>query len=240
MQEQVNILVVDDEDGMRMTLAGILEDEGYNVVEAEDGYKGIDAVKKTKFKIAFIDMKMPGINGIDTYKEIKKISPETIVFFMTAYYADDLLKEAMKLGAQAILYKPLEVDIILKVIKEDLTQPIILVVDDEASARETLKGVLEDKGYRVAIADSGRQAIEMAKQKHFDVMFIDVVMPEIDGFRTFEEVRKVNPSTKVIMMTGHNINGFVEKGTSRGAFACVSKTIDMVHLLQLVIRAIKK
>lgn len=240
MQEQVNILVVDDEEGMRITLAGILEDEGYNVVEAENGYKAIDAVKKTKFKIAFIDMKMPGINGIDTFKEIKKISPETVVFFMTAYYAEDLLKEAMKLGAQAILYKPLEVDSILEVIKEDLTQPVILVVDDEASTRETIKGILEDKGYGVAVAENGRTAIEMAKQKHYDIMFLDVVMPEIDGFKTFEEIRKVNPRTKVIMMTGHNIEGFAEQGTAQGAFACVSKTIEMADLLQLVIKAVKR
>ena len=118
MQERANILVVDDEQGIRITLAGILEDEGYNVVVAEDGYKGIAAAEKTKFKIAFIDMKMPGINGIETFKRIKKISPDTIIFFMTAFIAEDLLKEAIKLETQAILYKPLDIDLVLKVIKK--------------------------------------------------------------------------------------------------------------------------
>ena len=240
IQEKVNILVVDDEDGMRMTLAGVLEDEGYNVVEAEDGYKGIEAAKKTNFKIAFVDMKMPGINGVETFKEIKKISPDTIVFIMTAYFDEDVLKESRILGVQAILYKPLNVESILKILKEGKNQAIILVVDDEHSTRETLKGTLEDEGYKVAVAEDGNTAIKMAGQTHFDIMFLDVVMPGLNGFETLEEIKKVAPKTQVIMMTGHNIEGFVEKGISQGAFACVSKPVDVAELLKLTVRAVKK
>ncbi len=240
MKDQVNILIVDDEPGIRTTLAVILEEEGYNVVVAEDGYKGIEAAKKTKFKIAFIDLKMPGINGVDTFKRIKKISPDTITFFMTAFFAEDLLKEAVKLGTQAILYKPLDVDLILRVIKEDLTKTKILVVDDEFSTRETLKGVLEDRGYQVTVAEDGLTAIEMAKKTHFDIMFIDVVMPGIDGLQALEEIKRVDPKTKVIIMTGHDIESLVEKAVSKGASTCIPKPIDdMDELLQLL-QAVKE
>ncbi|MBT3879860.1 MAG: response regulator [Candidatus Scalindua sp.] len=116
MQDQLNILIVDDEPGIRVTLAGILEDDGYNVVVTEDGEKGITAAEKKNFDIAFIDMRMPGINGIKTFKEIKKISPNTIIFFMTAFLDEDTLNEANKLKAQEILYKPLDVDLILKIL----------------------------------------------------------------------------------------------------------------------------
>ncbi len=240
MQDQVNILIVDDEPGIRTTLAAILDEEGYNVVVAEDGYKGIEAAKKTKFKIAFVDLKMPGINGVETFKKIKKISPNTIIFFMTAFFAEDLLKEAVKLGAQAILYKPLDIDLILKVIKEDLTKTNILVVDDEFATRETLKGVLEDRGYKVTVAEDGHAAIEMAKKTHFDIMFIDVVMPGIDGLQTLEEIKKVDPKTKVIIMTCHDIENLIEKAISRGASTCIPKPIDdMDELLQLL-RTVKE
>ncbi len=117
MQDQLNILIVDDESGIRVTLAGILEDEGHNVVVAEDGIKGIAAAEKANFNIAFVDMRMPGINGIKTFKEIKKISPDTIIFFMTAFLDDDTLNEAAKLKAQEILYKPLDIDLILKILR---------------------------------------------------------------------------------------------------------------------------
>jgi len=118
MQVPFNILVVDDEPGIRITLAGILEDEGYNVIVAEDGYNGIVAAEKTNFKIAFIDMRMPGINGIETFKEIKRISPDTIIFFMTAFLDEDTLNEAAKPETQAILYKPLDLDLILKILRK--------------------------------------------------------------------------------------------------------------------------
>ena len=232
-KKQANILVVDDEHGIRITLAGILEDEGYNVIVAEDGYKGIEAAEKTKFKFAFIDMKMPGINGIETFKRIKKVSPDTIIFFMTAFIAEDLLKEAIILEAQAILYKPLDIDLVLKVIKKDLTKTNILIVDDDFSIRETLKGVLEDKGYKVSTAEDGLIAIEMARNVYYDIMFVDVVMPGIDGFKTLDEIKTISPKTNIIIMTGHDIEHLVERATSLGASACISKPIyDMNKLLQ--------
>ncbi len=117
MQNPLDILVVDDNHGLRVTLAEILEDEGYNVFVAINGYKGIEAAEKTNFKIAFIDMKMPELNGIDTVKEIKRIRPDTIIFFITALHTEDFLNEEVRLLTQAILYKPLDIDLILKIIK---------------------------------------------------------------------------------------------------------------------------
>ena len=241
MQEELgNILVVDDEHGIRITLAGILEDEGYNVVVAENGYKGIEAAEKTKFKIAFIDMKMPGINGIETFKRIKKVSPDTIIFFMTAFIAEDLLKEAIKLETQAILYKPLDIDLVLKVIKKDLTKTNILIVDDDFSIRETLKGVLEDRGYMVSTAEDGLTAIEMTRKIHYDIMFIDVVMPGINGFQTLDEIKKISSKTNVIIMTGHNIEHLVERATALGAFTCIPKPIDDMDKLLQILQTIRE
>ncbi len=240
MKEQPNILVVDDESGIRITMAGILEDEDYNVIVAEDGYQGIEAAKKTNFKIAFIDMKMPGIDGIETVKEIKKISPDTIIFFMTAFLAEDTLNEAAKLETQAILYKPLDFGLILKILKEDLTKTTILVVDDESAIRDTLQEVLEARGYKVYVAANGYTAIQIAKSTHFDIIFIDVLMPGIDGFQTLEEIKKINPETNAIMTIDQDIEDFSEQVISHGAFAYITKPFDLVTLLQLTISAIDK
>ena len=133
MQDPLNILVVDDEQSIRITLAGILEDEGYNVVIAEDGYKGIAAAEKINFNIAFIDMKMPGISGIETLKKFKKISPNTIILLMTAFLDEDALDDTTKLKVQRILYKPLDLDLILKILRENQAKTSILVVNDNSS-----------------------------------------------------------------------------------------------------------
>ena len=73
MREQANILVVDDEPGIRITLAKILGDEGYNVIVAENGYQGIVAAENTNFKIAFIDMKMLVLMALKPLKESRKL-----------------------------------------------------------------------------------------------------------------------------------------------------------------------
>ncbi len=238
MQDQFDILVVDDEPGIRITLAEILKDEGYNVVVAENGYKGIEAAEKANFKIAFIDMKMPGLNGIDTLKEIKKVRPDTIIFLMTAFLAEDSVNEAVKLRTKAIFYKPLDIDLILKILKHDLTKATILVVDDDGSIRDTLQGVLENCGYNVDVAEDGYTAIKMVKNAHFDILLVDVIMPGINGFQTVDEIKKTFPEIKAIMMSGENMDDFVDNINPQGEIVHIVKPFDLAELLQLIIVAI--
>ena len=68
----------------------------------------------------------------------------------------------------------------------------------------------------VSTAEDGLTAIEMTRKIHYDIMFIDVVMPGIDGFQTLDEIKKIRPETKAIMMTGHNVEHLVEKAISLG------------------------
>ena len=232
---KTNILVVDDIRSMRVTLGGILEDKGHNVVMVENGYQAIEAVKKTLFDVIFIDIKMPGINGVQTFREIKKIDRKAVVIMMTAYSVEDLLKEALEEGAYATVYKPFDVDKIITIIEEVLHEKtLILVVDDKFSDRETLKTILEDKGYRVATAKDGSEAIEMVKGKHYDIIFLDVVLPGMDGVETFERVKGIDPEVTVIMMTGYTEEDLVRKAVSEGAYTCIYKPFDMEKLIGLV------
>ncbi len=89
------VLVVDDQKSMRMTLAAIIEDHGYDVTEVEDGYRAIEALEQVPFDLVFMDIKMPGINGVQTFREIKKINPKSVVVMMTGYAVEDLVKEAL-------------------------------------------------------------------------------------------------------------------------------------------------
>jgi len=232
---KTNILVVDDIRSIRVTLGGILEDKGHNVVMVENGYQAIEAVKKTLFDVIFIDIKMPGINGVQTFREIKKIDPKAVVIMMTAYSVEDLLKEALEEGAYATVYKPFDVDKIIAVIEEVLHEKtLILVVDDKFSDRETLKTILEDKGHRAATAMDGTEAIEMVKSKHYDIIFLDVKLPGIDGVETFERVKEIDPEATVIMMTRYTEEDLVRKAVSEGAYTCIYKPFNMEKLLELV------
>jgi CheY-like chemotaxis protein len=214
------------------------------VSAAEDGLTAIEMAGKIHYDIMFVDVVMPGIDGFQTLDEIKKISPKTNVIVITGHNIEHLVERATSLGASACIHKPIDdMDKLLQTlqtIKEDTIRSVILVVDDDSSIRETLKGVLEKKGYKVSTAEDGFTAIEMARKTHFDMALIDVVMPGIDGFQTLDEIKKIDPETKAIMMTGHDVEHFVEKAISLGAFAHLSKPIDMVELLQLTFSAIKE
>jgi len=116
--DKKNILVVNDKRLMREILADMLKDMGYNVVMAEDGYKAIEKVKEVSFAIIFLDMRMPGINGVETLKEIKKINPETRVVMMTAYVGKNLEKEALKHGADTVIYKPFDMKEVMAIVEK--------------------------------------------------------------------------------------------------------------------------
>jgi len=232
---KTNILVVDDLRSIRLTLGGILEDEGHNVVTVENGYEAIEVVKRTHFDTVFMDIKMPGINGVQTFREIKKIDPKAAVIMMTAYSVEDLVREALEEGAYAIVYKPFDIDRIIAIIEELLHEKtLILIVDDQFNVRETLKAILEHKGYRVATAKDGAEAIEMVKKKHYDIIFLDVKLPDMNGVETFEQVKKIDPEAAVIMMTGYSVEDLVRRAISQGAYTCIYKPFDMEKVIELV------
>ncbi len=120
---KTNVLVVDDIKSIRQTLSGMLGDEGYNVVLAENGYQAIEAANQTPFDFIFMDIKMPGINGVQTFREIKKINPEAVVIMMTAYSVEYLVREAMGEGAYGVVYKPFDIEKIVGMIDSALRCP---------------------------------------------------------------------------------------------------------------------
>jgi len=229
-----NILVVDDLRNIRLTLGGILEDKGYKVVTVENGYQAIEAVKKHHFHVIFMDIKMPGINSVQTFREVKKIDPRAVVIMMTAYSVEDLVKEALEEGAYAIVYKPFDIDRLVSIIDDLLARTLILVVDDQFADLETLKGGLEDKGYRVATARDGTEASDMVRSRHYEIIFLDVRMPGINGVETFERVKMIDPEATVIMMTGYSEEDLVERAVSEGAYTCIYKPFDMETVIGLV------
>jgi two-component system response regulator HydG len=231
---KTNIMVVDDLKSSRLTLGGILEDEGHNVVLAENGYQAIEAAKQVPFDLIFMDIKMPGINGVQTFREVKKINPQAAVIMMTAYSVEDLVREALEEGAYAVVYKPFDIDHVVSIIEAALHKTLILVVDDYFADRETLKAILEERGYRVVTAETGAQALALVKEKHFDIIFLDVRLPDTDGAQIFEQVKAIDPEVAVIMMTGYSEEELIKKSIFQGAYTCIYKPFDIEKILALV------
>ena len=117
-KKKVKILVVDDEPDMREMLSGILLHKGHEVITAQNGREAIKIVKDDGLSIIFMDIKMPDMNGVEAYKEIKKTHTIAETVMMTGYAVEDLVKEAINEGAYACLKKPFEIDDLLNVVEK--------------------------------------------------------------------------------------------------------------------------
>src|SRR6266404_2432822 len=102
------ILVVEDQDSARESLAELLRGEGYEVREAADGNVAKDLINKLDVDVILTDlMMMPGSDGIEVLKHAREVSPQTLIMLMTAHASVDTAVEALRLGAQDYLLKPL-------------------------------------------------------------------------------------------------------------------------------------
>jgi two-component system nitrogen regulation response regulator NtrX len=121
-----------------------------------------------------------------------------------------------------------------------MSQGKILVIDDEKSIRDSLRGVLEDEGYEVREAESGESALELVKKERFDVIFLDVWLPGIDGIEVLMKLKERDDSIPVIMISGHaNIETAV-KATKIGAYDFLEKPLSSERVLLTIKNAIRQ
>lgn len=107
---KIRVLIADDEDALRSTIAAWLTDEGFEVEQAGDGLEAVKQAQSRDFDVALLDIKMPGMNGLEVLRYIKKNSSTTDVVMMTAMSDVGMAVEAMKLGAKEYLTKPIDLD----------------------------------------------------------------------------------------------------------------------------------
>jgi len=104
------VLIVDDEPMVCLSLSNWLREENYEARAVEDGPAALEAVKQENWDVVLLDLKMPGMDGVEVLREIKKISPQTLVIMMTAYASVSTSVQAMKDGAYDYIVKPLDVE----------------------------------------------------------------------------------------------------------------------------------
>jgi two-component system, NtrC family, response regulator AtoC len=130
MEKSVNILVVDDEEIVRDSLGSWLEEDGYNVEAVESGKKALERLPAKDWDLMLVDLKMPGMDGIQLMEEVRKTHPDMLVIIMTAYATVDTAVKAMKKGAYDYFVKPFNPD--------DISLTIRKIVDHHKLVRENL------------------------------------------------------------------------------------------------------
>jgi DNA-binding NtrC family response regulator len=101
----------------------------------------------------------------------------------------------------------------------------ILVVDDNRSLADALADVFEAKGYQPTLAFDGVQAVEKVKEAAFDCVLMDIKMPRMSGVDAFKEIKKIAPSTPVILMTAYSVQGLIDEARTEGVLAILQKPV---------------
>jgi DNA-binding response OmpR family regulator len=116
----------------------------------------------------------------------------------------------------------------------------ILIVDDDDELRSNLKVVLEDVGYDINTAQSGEEALTMAEKDHFDVVILDLIMPDTRGMEVLEELRKIAPRTKVVMITAFASIDTAIEAIKKGASGYLPKPFKTNELIMTVKKSLEE
>ena len=212
------LLIIDDNDMNRDLLARRLSQAYYEVIDVPSGKEALEVVKRRKVDLILLDILMPDMDGYEVLENLKE-NPDTRtipVIMLTAVHEMDSVVRCFELGADDYLTKPYNIPFVRSRIASCLrgkanatssqsSRPSakILVVDDNSVNRDILQRRLEREGYYVDAAVNGRVALDMIDKANYDLILLDILMPEMDGYdvlRVLKESEK-HKHIPVIMLT---------------------------------------
>jgi CheY-like chemotaxis protein len=186
------VLVVDDDRTARELMRRFLAKEGFDVITAADGVKGLELARKFAPSVITLDVIMPGLDGWDVLKELKAdpALAEIPIIMLTIV---DESGRGYSLGASDYLTKPIDrmrmKQLLEKYRSADEANRVLLVEDEEITRRQ-LRDILSSDHWHVSEAENGRVAIEMLDEVRPDLILLDLMMPEMDGFEFMDSLRK--------------------------------------------------
>jgi len=235
-QRPQRIFIVDDDRDFAGSIAEVLEDHGYSVELAFSGEEAIQKFREQNFDITFMDVRMPGLNGVETFRAFRKIKPDTKVVMMTAYSVEQLLKEATDNGALGVLHKPFAMESILSAVQETKPGDVVLIVDDDPASANSTRVLLEDNGYKVMVARSGEEAIQQAEAHNVDLILLDLGLPVIDGVEIHVELKKrgIDAPTFIVSGLPDEESGNIDKLRSLRVTGCLTKPFAPEDILNAI------
>ncbi|MCZ6481066.1 MAG: response regulator [candidate division NC10 bacterium] len=225
------VLVIDDDPRVHDLMQRFLRKEGLHMVAAMDGEEGLRLAKTVRPTMITLDVLMPGMDGWAVLSALKS-DPELTDIPVIMITIMDEKQMGYTLGAADYLTKPIEwkrLAVILQKYKCAHPPCPVLVVEDDAEIRKLLRRRLEKEGWAVAEAENGRVALERMAENRPELILLDLIMPEMDGFQFLEEVRKQEGwrSIPVVVVTAKNLtpedrlvlSGSVTQILQKGAYS---------------------
>jgi two-component system sensor histidine kinase/response regulator len=259
------VLVADDNASARAVLATMLQSLSCRVRTVDSGEAAVEealtaAREGRPYKLALFDWRMPGVDGAEAAARLARsneLRPHLPVILVTAYEREYASARGREIGIDAVLHKPISPsvlhDAVVNVLAPDDERPRIapaqpqtvrfagnrrvLLVEDNEINRQVARELLTLAGLAVSEAHNGYQAIEKLSSETFDVVLMDVQMPELDGVETVKAIRAAQgrfSNLPVIAMTAHAMLGDRERFLEAGMSDYISKPIEEKQLLEVL------
>jgi CheY-like chemotaxis protein/anti-sigma regulatory factor (Ser/Thr protein kinase) len=226
----LQVLIIDDDAAVRTQLRNFLRREGFRVLTAASGDEGLRRARQSPPDVITLDVIMPRMDGWAVLAALKA-DPQLAdipVIMLTMVDNQDL---GYTLGASEYLVKPLDqarLATILRQYRATRPERLALVVEDDALTRRVLRDLLEKQGWAVGEAANGRAALERLAEAPPELIILDLMMPEMDGFEFVEAVREQDAwrTIPIIVLTAKDLtleerqrlNGAVQKVLQKGAY----------------------
>jgi len=235
---------------------------GYRALEALE----MASLQEKPFDLVLMDFKMPGMNGLETTQQIHsspRIPTAPTIIMVSAYCKNEVMDAAEATNIESFLNKPVNQSLLFNTImrvfdQEDLyvhssalvksdiqhnlaalRGAIILLVEDNPINQQVAKETLEDAGFVVEIANHGQEAVEMADQKAYDAILMDLQMPVMEGLEATRIIRQTDSETPIIAMTAHAMKEEIERCIQAGMNDHTSKPTNANDLFGKLIKWIK-
>ena len=268
--QNLRILIVDDNKTNRTILIKMLKSFGCKAEAVSSGAEAIKMLKSAShagnpFDIVLLDMMMPGMSGEHTtiiIKNTPEISNTRIIILSSLGGIGDITN-MKSIGCDSYLVKPVKqsllLDNIITIVNKgrnanytafkDIAKPVstnrgnarILLVEDNPVNQQMAAITLMKAGYQVDIAENGRIAVEMVDKKNYDLLFMDIQMPEMDGYEATGVIRKKQKDkhTPIIAMTAHAMQGDREKCLEAGMDDYLPKPLNRDELFNILDKWVK-
>lgn len=199
----LKILVVDDDEEFAEALTHVLELNGHTVETAVSGEEAVRKFRDDDFDITFLDVKLPGMNGLECFMQIRRVKPTARVIMMTGFSVPHLLDRAVENGAWAVLRKPLDIPKMLSMLEAIQPNGVILIADDDPAFVEVIENVLQDNDYTVLVARDGREAVERIRARGVDVLILDLRLPVMNGLEVYLQLKREGRVIPTMIVTGY-------------------------------------
>lgn len=242
-------LIIDDDENARELIELTLEEGGFRTLAVGSGEEGLAVARDQHPDVIVLDVFLPGLDGWDTLR-ILRSDPETAdtPVVMATVSADRA--KAFGLGAVEHLVKPLSSSALLEALaRRSFTTKVkardvrILIVDDDPHHVELMRGALSSAGFAVEAVGDGRSGVEAIRARRFDLVLLDLVLPDISGVEVVDRIRGhgIDRSPPIALITAHDLSSTDRARLNGGVQAVLQKGgLSMAQLLEEVSQIVRR